>query len=68
MFYEIYESDGREYVSIRIKAQPAASKNEFCGLYGDDSIKIRIKAAASCSGGSCQQRASEVLIQELQSI
>ena len=46
MFYEIYLRDGVEYVSMRIKAQPAASKNEFCGLYGDDSIKIRIKAAA----------------------
>ena len=46
MFYEIYEREGVKYVSIRIKAQPAASKNEFCGLYGDDSIKIRIKAAA----------------------
>ena len=41
MFYKI---DG-DRVSIRIKAQPAASKNEFCEVYGDDAIKIRIKAA-----------------------
>jgi uncharacterized protein (TIGR00251 family) len=42
MFYRI---DG-EKVSIRIKAQPAASKNEFCEIYGEDAIKIRIKASA----------------------
>ena len=42
MFYSI---EG-EKVSIRIKAQPAASKNEFCEIYGDDAIKIRIKAPA----------------------
>jgi len=42
MFYKI---DG-DRVSIRIKAQPAASKNEFCEIYGDDAIKIRIKAPA----------------------
>jgi len=42
MFYEI----SGDKVSIRIKAQPAASKNEFCEIYGDDAIKIRIKAPA----------------------
>ncbi len=42
MFYEIKG----EKVSIRIKAQPAASKNEFCEVYGEDAIKIRIKAPA----------------------
>lgn len=42
MFYKI--EDGR--VSIRIKAQPAASKNGFCEMYGEDAIKIRIKAPA----------------------
>jgi len=42
MFYNI-KSDR---VSIRIKAQPAASKNEFCEVYGEDAIKIRIKAPA----------------------
>ena len=42
MFYKI---DG-DRVSIRIKAQPAASKNEFCEIYGEDAIKIRIKAPA----------------------
>ncbi len=35
-----------EMVTLRIKAQPSASKNEFCGLYGEDALKIRIKAAA----------------------
>ncbi len=42
MFYNI-EGDR---VSIRIKAQPSASKNEFCEIYGVDAIKIRIKAPA----------------------
>jgi uncharacterized protein (TIGR00251 family) len=42
MFYEI----NGDKVSIRIKAQPAASKNEFCEVYGEDAIKIRIKAPA----------------------
>jgi uncharacterized protein (TIGR00251 family) len=42
MFYRIED----DRVSIRIKAQPAASKNEFCEVYGEDAIKIRIKAPA----------------------
>lgn len=42
MFYKI--EDGT--VSLRIKAQPNASKSEFCEAYGDDAIKIRIKAPA----------------------
>jgi len=42
MFYEI--QDGQ--VSMRIKAQPAASKNEFCEIYGEEALKIRIKAPA----------------------
>lgn len=42
MFYEM--TDDR--VSLRIKAQPNASKSEFCEIYGDDAIKIRIKAPA----------------------
>ena len=42
MFYEIKG----DKVSLRIKAQPAASKNEFCEIYGEDAIKIRIKAPA----------------------
>jgi len=41
-FYDIDEN----IVTLRVKAQPAASKNEFCGLYGEDALKIRIKAAA----------------------
>jgi len=42
MFYEIKD----DKVSLRIKAQPAASRNEFCEIYGEDAIKIRIKAPA----------------------
>jgi len=42
VFYNIKD----ETVSIRIKAQPNASKSEFCEAYGDDAIKIRIKAPA----------------------
>ena len=42
MFYNIED----ETVSLRIKAQPNASKNEFCEVYGNDAIKVRIKAPA----------------------
>jgi len=42
MFYTL---DGTT-VTLRIKDQPAASRNEFAGLYGEDAIKIRIKAPA----------------------
>ena len=42
MFYTIDENR----VTLRIKAQPAASKNALCEVYGDDAIKIRIKAPA----------------------
>ena len=42
MFYNIED----ETVSLRIKAQPNASKSEFFEVYGEDSIKIRIKAPA----------------------
>ena len=41
-FYSIEEG----WVVLNIKAQPSASKNEFSGLYGEDAIKIRIRAAA----------------------
>jgi len=41
-FYKIEN----ETVTLNIKAQPAASKNEFSGLYGEDALKIRVKAAA----------------------
>ena len=40
-----YKEDG-EYIILKIKAQPQSSKNEFCGLYGEDAIKIRVKAPA----------------------
>jgi len=42
VFYKIENNR----VSICIKAQPNASKSEFCELYGEDAIKIRIKAPA----------------------
>ena len=42
MFYEVKE----DRVSLRIKAQPNASKSELCEPYGEDAIKIRIKAPA----------------------
>ncbi|EIF50311.1 MULTISPECIES: DUF167 domain-containing protein [Sulfurovum] len=42
MFYNIED----DTVSLRIKAQPNASKNEFCEVYDNDAIKIRIKAPA----------------------
>jgi len=42
MFYEIKNQS----VTLRIKAQPNASKSEFAGIYGEDAIKIRIKAPA----------------------
>jgi len=41
-FYKIED----EKVTLNIKAQPAASKNEFSGIYGEDALKIRVKAAA----------------------
>jgi len=42
VFYQIND----EVVTLHIKAQPGASKNEFCGIYGEDAVKIRIRAAA----------------------
>ncbi len=41
MFYKVIDNKS---IRMQIKAQPAASKNEFCEIYGDNSIKIRIKA------------------------
>ncbi|MCB4743695.1 MAG: DUF167 domain-containing protein [Sulfurovum sp.] len=35
-----------DQITLHIKAQPAASKNEFCEVYGDNAIKVRIKAPA----------------------
>ena len=42
MFYKIVENR----VFLHIKAQPNASQSEFCEVYGEDAIKIRIKAPA----------------------
>jgi uncharacterized protein (TIGR00251 family) len=42
VFYKIED----ETVTLRIKAQPSASKSEFCEVYGEEAIKVRIKAPA----------------------
>ena len=42
MFYTL---DGAT-ATLRIKAQPAASRSEFAGVYGEDAIKIRLAAPA----------------------
>jgi len=42
MFYEIHG----DRVTLKIKAQPGASRSEFAGLYGDEALKVRIAAAA----------------------
>ncbi len=42
MFYTINDQE----VLLRIKAQPGASRSEFAELYGEDAIKVRIKAPA----------------------
>jgi uncharacterized protein (TIGR00251 family) len=42
VFYTIKDAT----VTLRLKAQPSASRTEFAGRYGDDAIKIRIKAPA----------------------
>ncbi len=42
MFYEIKDN----FVTFKIKAQPQSSKNEICGLYGEDALKVKIAAAA----------------------
>lgn len=42
MFY----SDDGDFITLKIKAQPQASRSEFCGLYGEDAIKVRVAAPA----------------------
>ena len=42
MFYEIKG----DKIILNIKAQPNSSKNKIAGLYGEDAIKINIKAPA----------------------
>ncbi len=42
MFY----SEEKSFITLKIKAQPNASKSEFAGLYGEDAIKIRLAAPA----------------------
>jgi len=41
-FYEVKN----DKIVIFIKAQPNSSKNKIAGLYGDDALKINIKAPA----------------------
>ena len=41
----VYELKNNKII-INIKAQPNSSKNKIAGLYGDDAIKINIKAPA----------------------
>jgi uncharacterized protein (TIGR00251 family) len=40
-----YSTEG-DRATLRIKAQPSASRSEFAGVYGDDAIKIRLAAPA----------------------
>jgi len=42
VFYNI----DSEFITLKIKAQPNASKSELAGIYGDDAIKIRLAAPA----------------------
>ncbi|MBD3794773.1 MAG: DUF167 domain-containing protein [Epsilonproteobacteria bacterium] len=42
MFYSIEHKS----VTIFIKTQPMASKNEWCGCYGTSAIKVRVSAPA----------------------
>jgi len=42
VFYELKE----EFITLKVKAQPNASKSEFAGHYGEDAIKIRVAAPA----------------------
>ncbi|QCT94134.1 YggU family protein [Caminibacter mediatlanticus TB-2] len=42
MFYEIKDNK----IILNVKAQPNSSKNKIAGLYGEDAIKINIKAPA----------------------
>ncbi len=42
MFY----SENENFIILKIKAQPNASKSELVGFYGDDAIKIRLAAPA----------------------
>jgi len=42
MFY----SQENDSITLKIKAQPNASRSEFAGLYGEDAIKVRVAAPA----------------------
>jgi len=42
----VFYKEEKEYITLKVKAQPNASKSEFVGLYGDDAIKIRVAAPA----------------------
>jgi len=40
-----YKIDGT-FATLRVKAQPNASRSEISGLYGEDALKIRVAAPA----------------------
>ena len=42
MFY----NEDNDSITLKIKAQPNASKSEFVGLYGKDALKVRVAAPA----------------------
>ncbi len=42
MFYSVKDN----FITLKIKAQPNASRSEIVGLYGEDSIKVRVAAPA----------------------
>ena len=42
MFYTVKDA----IVTLRIKAQPSASRSEFAGVYGEEAVKIRLAAPA----------------------
>jgi len=42
----VFYSDDGESITLKIKAQPNASRSEFCGLYGEDALKVRVAAPA----------------------
>ena len=40
-----YKEDSTS-ITLKIKAQPNASRSEFAGLYGEDALKLRLAAPA----------------------
>jgi len=48
MFYSIVDDE----VTLFLKAQPMASKNEWCGCYGANALKVRVSAPAVEGGAN----------------